>query len=273
MSTCNRVIIIGWDGAGNFVRDAHTPNLDRLFQQGASTLEAQTASPTISAECWGTLLHGVNPVKHGLTNTKAEVEIFPDDSPYPSIFRVARETFPLAKLAAYSAWKPINDGIIEPSIGVHKISMPDDELVQAIAAYIHENPDFKLLYVQLDLPDAAGHKYGYNMPEQLRVIEESDRQTGVILDALETAGLIDDSLIIAVTDHGGGGESAFDHGSDHPMDKTIFWSCKGPGIAPGTQLDDVNIADTATVVAHALGLTAPASWEGKMPQGLFHGLQ
>ncbi|CAN7254177.1 alkaline phosphatase family protein [Paenibacillus sp. LjRoot56] len=269
MSTYNRVIIIGWDGAGNFVRDAHTPNLDRLFEAGAFTLEAQTASPTISAECWGTLLHGVDTVKHGLTNAKAEVEAFPEDSPYPSIFRVAREAFPLAKLAAYSAWKPINDGIIESSIGVHKMSMPDDELVQAIAAYIHENPDFKLLYVQLDLPDAAGHKYGYNMPEQHRVIEESDRHTGVILGALEQADLLKDSLIIAVTDHGGGGENAFDHGSDHPLDKTIFWSCTGPGIAPGTKLDNVNIADTATVVAHALGLDAPASWEGKLPEGLF----
>lgn len=270
MSTCNRVIIIGWDGAGNFVRDAHTPNLDRLFESGASTLEAQTATPTISAECWGTLLHGVDPVKHGLTNTKAEAEVFLDDSPYPSIFRVAREAFPLAKLAAYSAWKPINDGIIEPSIGVHKISMPDDELVHAIAAYIQENPDFKLLYVQLDLPDAAGHKYGYNMPDQLRVIEESDQHTGVILEALKQADLLKDTLIIAVTDHGGGGENAFNHGSDHPLDKTIFWSCTGPGIAPCTKLDNVTIADTATVVTHALGLDPPDSWEGKLPVGLFH---
>lgn len=47
MTTCHRVIIISWDGAGNFVRNAHTPNLDRLFEAGAYTLEAQTASPTI----------------------------------------------------------------------------------------------------------------------------------------------------------------------------------------------------------------------------------
>lgn len=272
MTICNRVIIIGWDGAGDFVRGAHTPNLDRLFASGASTLEAQTASPTISAECWGSLLHGVSPAKHGLTNTKADKEQFPVNSPYPSIFRVAREAFPHAKLAAYSAWEPINSGIIEPSIGVHKVSMPDGELVQAIAAYIKENPDFKLLYVQLDLPDAAGHKHGYNTPGQHRVIEETDQHTGVILEALEEADLLKNSLIIAVTDHGGGGENAFDHGSDHPMDKTIFWGCTGPGIAPGTKLEHVDISDTAAVVAHALGLEASASWEGKLPVGLFHSL-
>ncbi|OCT11359.1 nucleotide pyrophosphatase [Paenibacillus pectinilyticus] len=270
MNTCQRVIIIGWDGAGTFVRDAHTPNLDRLFATGAHTLEAQTASPTISAECWGSLLHGVNPVKHGLNNNKAGAELFPDDSPYPSIFRVAREAFPHAQLAAYSAWKPINDGIIEPSIDVHKISIPDGELVHAIATYIEENPDFKLLYVQLDLPDAAGHQHGYNTPGQLRAIEETDRHMGVIIEALVEADLLKDSLIIAVTDHGGGGEDAFNHGSDHPLDKTIFWGCAGPGIVPGTQLAHVDIADTAAVVAHALGLEAPASWEAKLPVGLFH---
>lgn len=269
MTISNRVIIIGWDGAGDFVRDAHTPNLDRLFLTGASTLEAQTASPTISAECWGTLLHGVDPMKHGLTNTKADQETFPDDSPYPSVFHVARETFPDAKLAAFSAWRPINSGIIEPSIGVHKVSMPDSELVKAIATYIKENPDFKLIYVQLDLPDAAGHEHGYNTPGQHRIIEQADRHTGVILDALVSAGLMEDSLIIAVTDHGGGGEDPFGHGSDHPLDKTIFWGCTGPGVEPGTQLTNVHIADTATVVAHALGLEAPASWEGKLPEGLF----
>ncbi|WP_231571486.1 hypothetical protein [Gordoniibacillus kamchatkensis] len=62
METISRVVIIGWDGAGNFVKDANTPNLDRLVRSGAGalSLDARTASPTISAQCWGSLMHGVS---------------------------------------------------------------------------------------------------------------------------------------------------------------------------------------------------------------------
>ncbi|MCM3269517.1 alkaline phosphatase family protein [Paenibacillus elgii] len=270
MKPIARVVIIGWDGAGNFVTSANTPNLDRLVRMGTFDFNAQTAMPTISAQCWGSLLHGVAPDKHGLTNESASSRTYPDDSPYPSIFRVVREAYPDAVLAAFSAWSPINDGIIEPSIGVHKVSMKDRDLSLAAAAYIREHPELKLMYVQLDLPDSAGHRHGYNTPEQLRAIEEADEHTGFILGALEQTGLLDDSLLILVSDHGGGGADPRDHGSDHPMDKTIFWGCVGPGIGRGASLPGtMTITDTAAVVVRAFGIEAPASWEAKLPEGLF----
>ncbi|RAP74197.1 alkaline phosphatase family protein [Paenibacillus montanisoli] len=270
MAAVSRVIIIGWDGAGNFVQAAHTPHLDRLIQRGAIAFDAQTASPTISAECWGALMHGVSPDKHGLTNYKAEKQPFPDNSPYPSIFRIIREADPAAKLASFSSWEPINFGIIESNLGVHKISLPDREVAQAAADYITGNPDIGLLFVHLDVPDIAGHKHGYNTPEQLRAIEETDENTGIILDALERADLLEDSLVIIVSDHGGGGEIDTDHGSDHPLDKTIFWACAGPGIEPGTIMAaGLTITDTAAVVIHALGLDAPPAWEARLPERLF----
>jgi predicted AlkP superfamily pyrophosphatase or phosphodiesterase len=270
MEKIARVFIIGWDGAGNFVRAAHTPNLDRLIEMGMFGFEAQTVSPTISAQCWGSLLHGVGPDKHGLTNEIASEHAYPDDSPYPSIFRIIRNGIPDAKMAAFSVWNPINHGIIESSIGVHKVSMNDRELSLAAAAYIRENPDLKLMFIGLDLPDAAGHQYGYNTPEQLQAIEETDANTGIILRAIEEAGIFEDSLIIAVSDHGGGGEHAHQHGSDHPSDKTIFWGCAGPGINPGTSLHgDFIITDTAAVAIRALELASPVEWESKLPEGLF----
>ncbi|WP_127484187.1 alkaline phosphatase family protein [Paenibacillus ehimensis] len=270
MKPIARVIIIGWDGAGNFVTSANTPNLDRLVRMGTFDFQAQTASPTISAQCWGSLLHGVAPDKHGLTNEIASSHTYPDDSPYPSIFRAVREAHPDTVLAAFSAWSPINDGIIESSIGVHKVSMKDRDLSLAAAAYIREHPELKLMYVQLDLPDAAGHRHGYNTPGQLRAIEEADEHTGFILDALEQTGLLDDSLLILVSDHGGGGADPRDHGSDHPLDKTIFWGCVGPGIGRGASFPGtMTITDTAAVVVRALGIEAPAAWEAKLPERFF----
>jgi hypothetical protein len=289
-NTVSRVIVIGWDGAGNFVQDAHTPYLDRFVRSGTFGFDARTVMPTISAQCWGALLHGASPENHALTKDIAAAAKYPDDSPYPSIFRVVREAMPSAKLASFCTWNPINYGIIESSIGVHKETVPpavtkasrlqspddaarslDRAIASAAAAYLRGNPDVKLMFVALDGPDAAGHRHGYNTPAQLRAIEAADEHTGLIVQALEETGMLSDSLLIFVTDHGGGGdEGARDHGSDHPLDRTIFWGCSGPGIAAGAALEDgFVIMDTAAVVVHALGLVAPASWEAKLPDRLF----
>lgn len=79
MQLCKRAIILGLDGAGNGVKDAITPNIDKLFSKGASTYSAKTSYPSISGECWGSLFHGVGADKHKLTNDIADYEYYPED--------------------------------------------------------------------------------------------------------------------------------------------------------------------------------------------------
>lgn len=266
-----RVFILGMDGAGNFIQNTDTPNIDAFLRKGAVTYAAQAQSPTISAECWGSVLHGVVPKKHELNNDKAASQPYPSDSPFPSVFRLAREAWPEAKLAAFSGWRPINDGIIEEGIGIHKESMPDAELVKSIQVYLQANRDVKLLFMQLDEPDGSGHKYGYgpDSPEYLKAISRNDELFGLVLGSIEELGLLEDSLVILLTDHGGGGDHQYSHGSEHPMDKNVFWGCVGPGIEAGKELPELFIVDTAAVAAYALGLKQPDSWDAKVPAGLF----
>lgn len=266
-NTINRVFILGMDGAGNFIQNTSTPVIDAFLQKGAVTYSAQAESPTISAECWGSILHGVLPEKHQLNNDVAASKVYPPDSPYPSVFRLAREAFPEAKLAAFSSWSPINNGIIEEGLGIHKESLPDPELATAIQKYLEQNPDVKLLFMQLDEPDGAGHTYGYGVdsPEYLNAITRNDGLFANVLGSIEQLGLLEDSLVILLTDHGGGGDNKYSHGSDHPMDKNVFWGCVGPGIEPGTIIPELSIVDTAAVTLHALGLAIPANWDAKVP--------
>jgi len=265
-----RVFILGMDGAGNFVQQANTPHLDAWLPRGAFTYEAQAELPTISAECWGSVLHGVRPDKHGLNNDKAANEPYPADSPYPSLFRLIREQQPDAKLASFTGWDPINSGIIENNLGVYKVSLPDAELVPALLGYVEENPDVRLLFLQLDEPDGSGHRHGYgpDSPEYLKMIGTCDERIGMILARLEQLHLIEDSLIILLTDHGGGGAETHNHGSDHPMDRNVFWGCIGPGIKQGHLSSPVSITDTARVTALALGLATPAGWDAELPKDL-----
>ena len=60
------------------------------------------------------------------------------------------------------------------------------------------------------------------------------------------------------------------HGRDDADCMEVLWGGRGPGIAKGVELGgDVNIMDTAAVVARALGLSAPAGWDAKVPVGVF----
>ncbi|GGI45077.1 hypothetical protein GCM10008018_10290 [Paenibacillus marchantiophytorum] len=265
-----RVFILGMDGAGSFIQHTATPHLDSFLAQGAFTFEAQAESPTISAQCWGSVLHGVHPEKHLLTNDIAASERYSADSPYPSIFRLAREAWPEAKLASFVGWSPINEGIIEEGLAIHKVSLPDEQLVSAIEQYLIHNQDVKLLFLQLDEPDGSGHRHGYgpNSPDYLQAITNCDRLMGRVLASLESLNLLADSLVIVLTDHGGGGADAYNHGSDHPMDKQVFWGCVGPGIEAAAVLPALSIMDTAAIAAFALGLAAPSTWDAQLPESL-----
>lgn len=265
---CKHVFILGFDGAGTAPEKLDTPNMDRVFSRGAYTYRAQTAFPTISAECWGTMLHSVEPEQHRLTNEVVSREPYPVDSPYPSIFRILREQRPGAVMASFSEWAPINSGIIEDGLDVYRASKHGEKLGLLIADYLREKkPD--LLFMQLDGPDEGGHTYGYFTEGHYEAVREADQVLGMVLDAIEREGMWDDSLILLTTDHGGGGGNPRSHGADHPLDKTIYWGCCGPFVREGVVLSEpVYVADTAAVAAYALGLETPACWIGKVPAGI-----
>lgn len=270
MNKIERVFVLGLDGAGNFIKETDTPRIHDLLEQGVLTYSGQAVYPTISAECWGSIFHGVSPKKHGLNNDHISKNIYPEDSIYPSFYKVIKEAKPDAKLAAFSEWQPINHGIIEQSTQDVSVSKPDEALVADAVTYIKENPDLTGFFIQIDTPDGAGHQHGYGTKPFLESITKTDGFIGDILDAIEEVGILDTSLIIITSDHGGGGAHDYSHGSDHPQDMTIFWGCHGPGINPDVKLEEgFENMNTAAIVLHALGLPIPETYEAKVPAGLF----
>lgn len=267
-NTAQRVFVIGIDGAGNAIRDAYTPCIDAFLEDAAYTYQATTSIPTISGECWGSLFHGVGPEKHGLTNEIADIQTYDEQSPYPSFMKVIRQMDKTCKLASFSAWDPINRGIIEPSCACHLQTAEDEELTWQVVEYIQHN-DAKALFVQLDYVDGAGHHFGYRTPKYYDKITEVDALVGKIIAAIKTAGYYDDSAIIICSDHGGGGGSFYSHGSGHYLDTTIFWSYKGVNNQGNRVIEEgINIKDTAATVLAALGIQCPEGWDCKVPQGL-----
>ncbi|MBE6529510.1 MAG: hypothetical protein E7680_02765 [Ruminococcaceae bacterium] len=125
------VAVIGVDGGGSFFQNTSTPNIDSIFANGATTYNCYTPV-SISAQSWGSMLHGVTADYHKLTNSSIASNRYPTNSDYPSIFRVIREAKPSAALASVVGWSEINYGIVEEGFDVTKLqdNSTDDSIVR-----------------------------------------------------------------------------------------------------------------------------------------------
>lgn len=265
-----RVVLFGIDGAGTFFEQTSTPNMDRIFKNGAVSRRTLTEIPTISAECWGGMLHGVDCRRHGLTNWLTGHRPFPADSPYPSVFRVIREQMPNAELASFCDWNNINFGIIEDGLGVYKYHAKDYDLVQPAIDYVNSH-DFTMMYFQFDSVDHEGHAHGYGSPEHLDMITKNDGYIGRIVEAIEKRGWLDETMILVEADHGGTPPDANGrggHGGTSDAEKYVCFYAAGGGVRHA-ELQDMLVRDTAPSILHALGLEIPDTWNSRVPGGLF----
>ena len=266
----SHVVIIGVDGAGTFFRDADMPRLGEIFADGAVTYRCLTSDPTISAQCWGSLMTGVKPEIHRLSNSLISETPYPVDSEFPTFFRVVHEAMPDAVLGSFCNWNPINVGIVENDIGVTKKTASDKPLTDMICEYV-ENEKPTVLFVQFDEVDGAGHSYGYGTKQHLKQLGVEDGNIERIYEAYEKAGILGDTLFIVTADHGGKGTS---NGGWTDAEKYIMWAAAGKTVQKGSEIEDMAIRDTASVVLKALGLEdrQPDTWTGRVPSGLFEGV-
>ena len=273
MQVYKHVIVIGIDGAGAFIREADTPLFDRIFADGAVTFSALASNPTISAECWGSMLLGVGPEVHKLTNDIVSRVPYPVDSPFPSLFRRIREKMPDAELGSYCDWNPITAGIVEGNQSVSNATARDSELMPVICDYIREKkPTF--LFTQLDSVDGAGHHNGYGTPAHLQRIHEVDELIGDAYAAAQQAGILEDTLFMVIADHGGtpfNGTGA-SHGGWSDAEKLVTFAAAGKTVR-NIEIEEMNIRDLAAIVLYALGIDSPSfdeqGWTSQIPDGLF----
>ena len=267
MRPYKHVAVIGVDGMGNFNKFASTPNMDRIFADGAVTYDALSLDPTISAENWGAMLLGADPMVHGLTNGYISEHRYTNDK-LPSAFRIIRGKYPDAVLVSCCNWNPINYGIVEEGLGVLKTTADNDELVcDQILDALDSRPEF--LFVQFDDVDGAGHSGVYGQPKHIKQIELTDGLIGKIYAKYEALGIIDDTLFIVTADRGGR-----DHGRGGYSDgeKYVFLGCAGRHVPHGT-IGEAYTRDISAIVLTALGIDVPAYTPGgytsQVPSGVF----
>ncbi|MBQ4245517.1 MAG: alkaline phosphatase, partial [Clostridia bacterium] len=261
------VAVVGIDGMGNFNRFTFTPEMDRIFENGAYTNFALSLAPTISAQNWGAMLLGTTPEVHGLTNDIVSTEEYKNKT-FPSFFTTVRKAFPDAFLCSCCNWDPINHGIIEHDVDVEMHTAQNDEILTGIIEEcVSRKP--KLLFIQFDDVDGGGHGHGYGKEGHLKSIREADERVGRVYRAYEKAGIIDDTLFIVIADHGG---YIRGHGGYTDGEKYIYLALAGKTVKKG-EIPYAQTKDINAIVLHAFGLDVPAcdidGYSSQIPKNIF----
>jgi len=250
-----RVLILSIDGLRpDAIELTPMNNLKTLMQVGAYSLVAQTIHPSVTLPSHTSMLTGLCPDKHGV-----DWNDYKPERGYAN----GTDLFDLAHAAGLRTVMVVGKEklrqITEPeSTDVFEFINDRDVVIAARVAELVPQ-GFSLMFVHFPTPDWMGHEYGWLSPEQLSVLFRADEALQTILDAFQSAGMREDTLIIVTADHGGHGTT---HGTRRLEDMTIPWIATGPGVHHVVLSTNVNTTDTAATAAWALGLPLQPDWDG-----------
>ncbi|MFE6719191.1 alkaline phosphatase family protein [Streptomyces albidoflavus] len=259
-----KVLVIGLDGALlDRIEDAGAPHLGALMAAGLtapSTLYAEPLAPTVSGPGWSTVLTGVWPDKHRVTdNTFAGHAL----DRYPDFLTRVETARPGASTYAVASWAPVTTTILSPAVDT-RVSTPADEYdtgtTRRAVAELRDG-DRDAVVVHLDNIDHAGHSDGAASEAYLAAVRTADAQIGEMVAAVAArpSYAAEDWLIMVTSDHGH--TPAGGHGGNTLAERQTFLIARGGGVPAGTTRHDVRMPDVAASALHHLGIAIPDAWE------------
>lgn len=254
----DHVFIISFDGGKPAViKQSHMPNFMKMAGEGATTWVANTIMPSITLVSHTSMLTGVSPAKHKILWNEWE----PDKGivQVPTVFQVAYKE----KLStAMFVGKPKFIHLYRAQ-SLSRFSYPAYECgtVASIAASYIIDKKPNLCFVHFADSDGAGHQYGWGSEQQKKAFAEEDAALGVVMNAIDKAGIADSSVVILTADHGGHDRT---HGTDSPDDMNIPCVAWGKGVKRGDKITaPVTTYDTSATALWLLGVPVPEHFDGK----------
>ena len=264
------VIYIGLDGWGAYsVSKADMPAVKELMEKGCYTLKKRTVLPSSSAVNWASMFMGAGPELHGYTEWGSQTPELPSrvilkHNIFPTIFQIYRDANPDAEIGVLSEWGGIQFLVDTLSTSHHAVA-PDynkypTALCEMAEKYIKEKKP-ALAAVVFDNPDHVGHVIGHDTPEYYAKLHEIDGYIARIVKAVEEAGMLDETIFIITSDHGGINKG---HGGKTMLEMETPFIIAGKGIRQGGEFQESMVQyDVAATIAYIFGLQQPQVWTGR----------
>lgn len=246
ISAQQKTIFVIIDGvAYDVIQKLHLPNLNHIAGKNgmAPTLVGgekggKTASPTISAVGYNTVLTGVWANKHNVWDNNINA---PNYS-YPTIFKLYKDLHPEARIGIFSSWLDNRTKLCGEASGILRfdehidgleldtLQFPHDKekrymkridsAVTDAAAHAIRNHPPDISWVYLEYTDDMGHAHGDREP-YYQAVQHADQLIGKLKDAIEyrQQQFKEDWLIIITTDHGRDAQTGKGHGGQSDREK------------------------------------------------------
>ena len=270
----DKIVVIMVDGLRpDALKHAKVPAIEGLIKRGASTMKAQTVTPSLTLPAFASVLTGLTVEQHGVNWN--EYDPARGYLKAPTFFEIASFAdgkwggVYLNKEKLLHVAKPDRRLIInlcsqnDPTCRSQRIV---NEVVTGYKTATEGKPS--LFMVHFADVDTAGHDKGWMSKPYLRAVEDIDRAIASLIKGFQELGLYDRTVFLITADHGG---HDLTHGTNSPEDMTIPWIAAGPGIKRGYEIKrPVSLIDTAATVLRAVGTTNYyVEWTSKSVDEIF----
>ena len=277
------VVIIGIDGLTiDGFQITTTPVLSYVIANGAVKYGARSVLPSSTIPNWGAMIHGAGTEASGITSNNWQSDgqrmspvVTNQWGLFPGIFDIIRAQIPKAEQGIMFNWSGFGfanhfNNLLQRAIinrcGIYPDS-PEETARHACDYIISKKPTF--FFVILNHVDGTGHEHGFMSEEYHQAIANADRLAGKIIESIITAGMIDNTLIMILSDHGGSGKK---HGGESDDEVSLPYFFYGKGIKKNYKIQQpVYAYDIAATVAFALNLKVPYAWTGRPVLAAFEG--
>jgi predicted AlkP superfamily pyrophosphatase or phosphodiesterase len=264
------VLLIGIDGIRvDVLAEVPTPNIDALASSGSFTARTRTTTPSVSGPSWSSMLTGVWPEKHGVTDNEFGGRRYDE---YPGFLTLIEEVRPELSTFAVVDWLPLiqlEGGSTAIGAEVDRREVLDgyevgwaqaDTRATSLTVEHLSAADPDALFVYLGNPDEASHQAGSIGAEYREAIALADEHVGRMIAAVQARPTFpaENWLVLVSTDHGRRADGG--HGGDSPVEMTTFILTSGPGAAVGAIDGETFIVDVAVTALTHLGIEIDPAW-------------
>ena len=232
------------------------PELNRLRALGASAT-TRVGFPSYSQPGYGTILTGAWPEINSAPPVNAEYADIPRLT-QDEIFSAARRAGYGTALSGFNWFEKLlpPEALSASYFTAGEDATADRAVVDAALSWL-ESADYGLVLIHIDQVDYAGHHEGGAVGEGWRAA--ASRSDDLIKEISSRIDFSKDTLLI-LSDHGQVDRGG--HGGNEPQALAAMFVLTGRGVKPG-EYGTIDLADTAPTAAALLGISIPASAQGR----------